>query len=139
MSAMAIVTGGLLPGSTGVVLMARIVGADSVPITQATISTITYVVRNTTQATTAQASTSLTVSSVVFDDLQTADDAWSIDSPTSPGPDGRSGYNLRFTVPASVLSPTVDLDDYRVDVLITPSSGQQLIQPFSFSLLRVYT
>ncbi len=138
MSAMTIVTGGLLPGKTGVILLARIVGTSGVPITQATISSIAYVVQNVTQATVAQASTAMTVSSVIFDNLVTTDDAWKVDSPTSPGPDLLSGYNFKFTVPASVLSPTADLDEYRVDVTFVPATGQNFVQPFSFSLLKTY-
>lgn len=140
MTTQTVITSLALPGKTGVILMARIVGVNNTPIVQATISTITYAVQNVTQGTSAGTG-SFTVSSVIYDNLQTADDSWNatMDTPANPSPvDGLAGYNFRATIPASILTPTEDLDEYRADVKFVPASGEQFFQPFLFPLLLVY-
>jgi hypothetical protein len=73
--------------------MARIVGLDGEYVAQADISTITYEVWESvdsggTQIITSQ---SLTVSTVIYDTLQT-DARWAVDD---------TGYNFRFDAPAA--------------------------------------
>lgn len=105
---------------SGISLMARVYGHAATAITQATISTITYTVtehatqedaENGANGTAIIASTSLTVSSVVFDTLQT-DARWTKDS---------TGYNFRYD------SAAADRTDggvwHRYEVKFTPSSG----------------
>lgn len=128
---MSIVTGGVIPAGSGVVLLARILGNSGQPITRASLSSIAYTVTDLTSATVDGTGT-FTISSVVFDTLQQQDKRWRLDSAAEPGQDGRWGYNFLATLPASlfttttvsateVLTPTVKL---QCDVLFTPASGQ---------------
>ena len=127
--------------------MARIRGAGGSLLTQASLSTITYSVSNLTSGTTGT-STSLTISSVVFDSLQQNDPRWVFDSAGEPGADGGYGYNFLATIPAtsfpvSVLSstasdPVPDSVLYQVDVVFTPVSGQPFRVPFQFRPVLVY-
>ena len=105
---------------SGVSLMARVYGHAATVITQATISSITYTVtEHDTQenaedganGTSIITSTSLTVSAVVFDTLQT-DARWTKDS---------TGYNFRYdSVAADRTNGGVW---HRYEVKFTPSSG----------------
>jgi len=98
-------------------VMARIQGEDAANITQATIGSIAAKVFDLNDNNAQVGSTiNLTVSSVVFDTLQT-DARWTKDA---------VGYNFRHTVPASYF-PTGD-HVYRVEYKFSPSSGD----PFFF-------
>ena len=111
---------------SGVTCMARIQGGDASNITQATTSTI--VLKTFKNAsTTATTTTSLTVSSGVFDALQT-DSCWSKDS---------TGYNFLYAVPASVF----DAGDatYRLEFLFTPTSGAQYWVIYSIDTVEVFS
>jgi len=129
--------------------MARIRGgASGALITQASLSSISFTVRDLTDAETITSAQSLTVASVVYDDLQQSDFRWNQDSAATPGLDGAYGYNFLATIPASHFaqldvraeSPfTVMSHRYRVDVLFTPTSGQAWIVPFEFTALATWT
>lgn len=100
-----------VPEDSGCSIMARVRMPDASYITQATTSsiTVTYKVKSTQGAT--STTTSLTVSAVVFDTLQTGN-FWTKD-PT--------GYNFKWTVPADVF--TMGGKDYAVTFVVTPTSG----------------
>lgn len=133
--------------NSGVTLMARVRGNGGGLITRASLSTITYTVRDLTNATTIASAQSLTVASVVFDSLQQADPRWSRDSAAYPGGDSTHGFNFLATIPAShfddvtVDSSTYDVTShrYRVDVKFTPTSGEAFIIPFEFTALATWT
>jgi hypothetical protein len=93
------------------VIMARIRGADAVNIVQATISSISLKVFDLSDGEQVGSTAALTVSSVVFDTLQT-DARWTRDG---------TGYNFRTTVGGAYF-PVGDRD-YRVEVVFTPATG----------------
>lgn len=98
---------------SGAALMARVVGNDAAAITQATVTSIerkTYDLDSATP-TTATDETTLTVSTVVFDTLQT-DARWTEDS---------TGYNLRDDVDDTIFA--TGGHRYRVEYVVEPSSG----------------
>lgn len=124
----ATITKGVSFEDQGATLMARVVGNDAAAITQATISTITYtVIDRRDPSTKIVDASSLTVSAVVFDTLQT-DDRWSTDE---------TGYNFRHTVPASVLSGGEKR--YRIEYKFTPSSGEVFFCVFEITTEAIYT
>lgn len=98
----------------GLVLMARVTGNDGANITQASLSSVTlYVYDLSDVANPTVDGVAQTVSSVIFDTLQTsADDSrWTLDS---------VGYNVRISVPASAFP---DSSRYRIEVVFAPASG----------------
>lgn len=143
-----VVTGGQVPGGTGVVLMARIRGAGGQLLTRASLSSVAYTVSDLTSGATL-GSGALVIASVVFDDLQQRDGRWSADGPARPGEDGEHGYNFRAQLPASV-NPTRALagEDvlagqraphrYQCDVLFTPVAGEVFRVPFQWQEKVVY-
>lgn len=134
---------GVVVGQSGVTLMARILGNSGTPITQSDISTIAYTIRNLTLGTTPVTSTSLTVSSVVFNALQQSDQRWTADSQYAPGTDRRWGYNFLATLPAASFADLFAVDSaspfdvtpykVQVSVVFTPASGQPFRQVFQFT------
>lgn len=126
--------------------MARILGQPGQPITRASLSAIAYAVRDLTLGTTTTTSTALTISTVVYNDLQQHDPRWTRDSADRPGPDGAWGYNFLATLPAGLFD-TYDTDadtkqtthhEYQADVKFTPITGQVFIVPFRFRPLTTY-
>jgi len=111
---------------SGCFLMARILGNDGNAITQASVSSISYVIHNITSDV-AVTSGSLTVSDVVFDTLQT-DDRWTADD---------TGYNFGHAALASWFA-TPDVT-YRVEYKFTPTSGQVFFAVFEVTSNALYT
>lgn len=146
MATLGVVTGvGVL--RSGVTLMARVLGNAGTPITQASLSTLTYTIRDLTAGTTITSAQSLTIASVIYDSLQQSDPRWTKDDADNLGPDDRHGYNLLAVIPASHFT-AVDVDSdtkqitahrYRVDLLFTPVTGQAWIQPFEFTAVPTWT
>lgn len=132
--------------NSGVTLMARILGNAGTPITQASLSAITYTVRDITGQTTIAQDTALTISSVVYDSLQQSDPRWDLDDSSNPGADNAWGYNFLAVIPAAdFASYTVNADTsevtphrYQVDVEFTPTSGQKFVQAFQFLGVPTY-
>lgn len=89
--------------------MSRVRGNSGSYITQATLSAITCKVY--TSSGTLVSSPTVTISSAVYDTLQTSDARWTRDS---------TGFNFLFTVPASAF-PSPGL--YRVEFKFTPATG----------------
>ena len=136
---------------SGVTCMARIRGQTGQLITRASLSTITYAVRNLTSATTITSAQSLTISSVVYDDLQVDDPRWDRDNEEHPGPDEVWGYNFLATIAASHFTGVTVADDegvlapnavtphkFQVAITFTPASGQPFVQPFEFMAIPVW-
>lgn len=117
-----------VPTATDTALMARIAArGTSTLITQASLSTIAYVLKDLTAGTTIT-SGSLTVSAVVFDSLQQLDPAWTRDDASTPTPDGVWGYNFRQVVAAANISSQDH--HYESRVTFTFTDGTVLVQPF---------
>lgn len=96
---------------TSPALMARVTGNSAANITQASLSAINlYVYRKPALTTDLASGAALTISSVVFDTLQT-DSRWTEDS---------TGYNFRYDLATTY---TASPGNYRVEIKFTPSSG----------------
>ena len=139
-----LITGQAVPGNAGVAIMARIRAASGALLTQASVSSITYSVYNiqaekdgSGNPTQMLGSTSQTVTAVVFDSLQQDGNLWTKDSAANPGPDGASGWNYRFVVPAAYFTVANSGDWHRVNVVITPASGQLFRLIFEFPTLTI--
>lgn len=92
-----------------VTVMSRVRGLSGAYITQASLSAITCKVYNSTG--TLVTSPTVTISSAVYDTLQTSDVRWTRDT---------TGYNFLFTIPATAF-PLPGY--YRVEFKFTPSAG----------------
>lgn len=118
-----------VPGNSGLIIMARILGANRQAVTSATFSSIAYQVTDITSALPGASGTISPINSAVFDNLQLNDPTWDADSITNPSAeDGLYGYNFKFTMPAASFMPSGDR--FQVDFAFTPVSGQ----PFRFSV-----
>lgn len=106
-----------------VVLMARVYNTAGDLIQQSGLSSIAYEVWNmhTPPVPVSTASGTLTISSVVYNTLQT-DAEWTKDS---------TGFNFRGTIPASCF--TTPDRTYRIEIEFTPTSGD----PF-FAVYEIY-
>ncbi len=113
----------------GATCMARIIGQAGVAITQASLTSIGCKVFDLGGATpdTPIATSSLTISSVVFDTLQT-DARWTYDT---------TGYNFLHAHAAATF-PSGDTR-YRVEYLFTPVSGAAFFAVFELQSLQVKT
>lgn len=101
--------------------------ADGANVTQSDVSSIQYAVINDGTKEVITSLASLTVSSVVFDTLQT-DDRWTEDN---------TGYNFRHDVDQSVLTnPDIS---YRFEYKVTLSSGNEFwLKPFVINVDEIY-
>lgn len=135
---------GIVVANSGVTLLARIYGQAGTLITQATISTIQYSVRDLSEAVTTTALTTLgSPSSLIYNDLQQNDPRWNLDSADNPHPDdGRWGYNFLATLGASLFTDfdvqdeapfTVVPHRWAVSVVLTPVSGAKFHIPYAFT------
>lgn len=97
---------------SGLIMMARIVGYDDEPITQATINTITLTVVDEKTGEAADA-VSLDVEDVIYDTLQTG----------APWKKDADGYNFRYAALASQRPEGGRT--YRYEFCLTPVSGEQ--------------
>ena len=123
----------------GAFLMARVRGSNGLLITQASVSTITYAVRDLTNATTVTSGQSLAVASVVYNSLQQSDPRWDVDDAAHPGKDVAWGWNFGFSIPAAHFA-TFDVEStspfketphrYRVTVEFFPVTGAVFRQNF---------
>lgn len=139
----------VVPGLTGVSLLARVLGQDGRPITRASLSTIGWTATDLT-AGAAIATGTFTVASSVYDALQQTDPRWSKDSATSPGPDGLWGWNFLASLSATLLGaatpqqvpagwPTpVGPRPVQVDVGFTPVSGARFTASWRLEIQPAY-
>ena len=98
---------------SGYTVLARILGHDGDAVQQADVSAISYTVEESTDPSTEVASGTLTVSSVVYNTLQT-DSRWARDT---------TGFNFAAAMPATTV-PNGSMT-YLVDYTFTPATGQQ--------------
>ena len=137
---------GLTVANSGVTLMARVLGANGSPITRASLSSLTYSVRDLTEGITTVAATALTINDVVYDNLQN-DPRWSIDSADNPGEDGKWGYNVLTTLGATLFSD-FDVEStglhritphlWQASLIFTPTTGAKWHVPFQFEALPTW-
>ena len=111
------------------VVFARIRGHGGSYITQASLSGITCTVFNYGAGYTSVATPSVSVSSVVFDTVQTATDdpRWTADS---------TGFNFRHTVPASAFTAS---GQYRIEYVFDPVSGDDFVLVVDADILSIYS
>ena len=135
---MGITTVGPLTGSaraqTDTLLMARVLGTNGALLNQASVSSITYLVTDTTTGLPTGNGT-FPVATTVFNSLVQSDARWSQDSIYYPGPDQNYGYNFAATIPAALIPNSVR---YQVDVVFLTTSGGQFIVSWSFLPAKVY-
>ena len=136
---------GICFSHSGVTIMGRVLGNNGEPIVQADVNTIIYSVRDLTDGQTDSTLNSLTVSAVVFNDLQQSDPHWTADSRYKPGRDYRHGYNFATTLPATAFTDfdvgveeaevafAVTRHTFQVTVEFTPASGAAFRQAWQFS------
>jgi cystathionine beta-lyase/cystathionine gamma-synthase len=96
---------------SGFSIMGRVLGPDATNVTQAGVTSIAFSVYDKANLAVALSTGTMTVSTVIFDTLQT-DARWTVDS---------TGYNFRYDAPNTLLprgSAT-----YRLEVAFTPASG----------------
>jgi len=134
-----LITTQAVPGHSGVLLMARIVGQGGVLITQATISAVQVVVTDLTQVLATGSGPVNTynpsISSVISNGLQQVL-PWTQDSQANPGPDGLWGYNFNFVVPASCFANSGDI--FQADARFTPVTGEAFNVSFKISTLQTF-
>lgn len=100
------------------VAFARLVNLAGDYVTQASLSSIACnVYDETTRAKTLIASPTVTISSAVYDTLQTSDDRWTEDS---------TGYNFAFTLDGGTCFP-LGGRQYRVEFVFTASSKKSAL------------
>jgi len=90
--------------------LARIQNPDGELVLQATLSAVQCTIKQADGTTTLDAA--LTVSSVVFDTLQTGDARWTEDD---------IGFNFAYETPAAAFP---DAGHYRIEFRFTPTAGQ---------------
>ncbi|NQU23631.1 MAG: hypothetical protein HQ567_20300 [Candidatus Nealsonbacteria bacterium] len=114
-------------------LLARVVGADGAPITQADVASASYSVyllddrdADARAAVTGHDGVALSVASIVFNSLQT-DSLWTVDA---------TGYNFRHVLDASANQalPTAGRR-YLVEFTLTPNSGQVILVRFRVNVI----
>ena len=108
--------------------LARVVGADGTPITQASIDSAKYTAYlldehdpDARTAITGHTDVDVDVASLVFDSLQT-DDLWDVDA---------TGYNLRHVLDVSENQAFATAGrTYRIVFELTPANGQVILVRF---------
>lgn len=132
-----VITAKVVPGNAGLALMGRLVNYTGTLVTQASISSIAYSVYDL-DADASLATGTFTVASVVYDTLQQSDAAWTKDSASKPGTDGRWGYNFKAILPATDIPIASSGDRVQVDVAFTPASGQKFRLVYQFDTTEVF-
>jgi|SRR5579859_498114 len=127
--------------NAGVTCMARILGNTGTPITQASINTIAFNVKDLNLLTSPGTGT-LLPANVIYNSLQQQDPRWDKDSGLRPGKDGAWGYNFlnlfshtfftAFDVDNSTTPPTVKPHKFQIDIVFTPVTGEPFLASYSF-------
>ncbi|MES2342321.1 MAG: hypothetical protein V4597_11630 [Pseudomonadota bacterium] len=127
---------GVVTAHSGVTLTARILGVTGLPITRASLTSVSWTVTDTVTGLAVVGGTGApTVASCVTDALQQSDPRWTKDSAQAPGDDGRWGYNFLLTLPASLF---VVQTRYQADVVFTPVTGEPFRVAFLWTPVRVF-
>lgn len=114
-----LITAQAVPGKSGVILMARIVGYMGELAVQSSFSLITYAVEDLTNAALLGSGT-LVIANVVYNALQQGNLLWTKDDAFNLGRDGRWGYNFATILPATLFTGPNSGDRNRADVQFTP-------------------
>jgi hypothetical protein len=117
---------GIVIEDSGATFLARIHGNAGTAITPATISSIAFNVFSLNAPSTVVLSGTCTVSSTVFDTLQT-DAIWTKDS---------TGYNFKYAMAATAF-PTGNVR-YRVSFKFTPTSGEVFHALYEVDSINVF-
>jgi hypothetical protein len=149
----AVITGQAIANRSGVTLLARIVGQNGQPITQASLSKIQYAltdfgagVRASTPGPPNPAPTTgllrtVTISTTVFDALQQNDPRWTKDSAANLGVDGLWGWNFLFTIPlieSDGIAMLTSGNRQQCTVVFTPVTGQSFRALFQWSMVESF-
>jgi len=127
----AVVTGPVIPANADVILMGRIKSRSGEYISQSTISTIAWTLTDVSDGPnsgTTVASSTFTVSAVVFNSLQT-DAFWTKDT---------TGYNFRGIITATNIPTTYSGDRLQADVKFTMTSGEVLRGQWNWPTSKTY-
>ena len=125
----AVITQATVLEDSGVVLLARVRGADGSYITQASLTSInvySYDLNGDT-STPVYSDESVTISAVVFDALQTSDARWTVDT---------TGYNVAYTMSATALPLR---STYQVEMVFDPVSGDDFTIAYQIETLERYS
>ena len=112
---------GTLVAGSGATVAGLVQGQAGTAITQASLTSIAYVVyrRDNASVETLTGSGSLTISAVVFDTAQTTDPRYTLSG----------GYNFLAVIPASCFA--TKHRGHEIRVTFTPASGQPFVQVWS--------
>lgn len=113
-------------------LMQRIEDNTGTALTQSDVSTITYAVYATDDYATAVGTGSLIVADVIYEPLQTDDDAWNDEFGSTD-----DGWNFAWAATASLFPDGGTT--YRVEVILTLASGQVVVLVFQVKVREVYS
>lgn len=106
--------------------IARVKNGAGTLITQASLTSITYYAYDTGTATQTGTGT-LTISSVVFDTLQTGSN-WTVDG---------TGYNFLATIPGTCFPDGGKV--YRVEIVFNPVSGSDFTLSYDVTTVALYS
>jgi len=114
-------------------LMARVVGNNAQPITQADVASVEYSVfllddkdADSRTAVTGHTNVTFNVPDVIFNSLQT-DDLWKVDE---------TGYNFRHTIDVSENQAfTIAGRRFLVEFTLTPVTGQVILARFRMNVI----
>lgn len=144
-----LVTGQAVPGNAGVWIAARMRNQAGALVTQASLSTIAYDIVDVQayldsgdDVTMVASGTSLTISSVIYDSLQQPSEAtslWTKDGPGNLGPDKTWGYTFATVIGASNFTVARSGHTFRIQVLFTPTSGEQFRITYEVPTLKVFS
>jgi hypothetical protein len=134
-----VITSQAVVGSSGVTLMARLVGQDGALIDTTDLASVSIVVTDLTQVAAGQSGAVSTYTpdptTVTFDVLQTGL-PWDRDSVVHLGPDGLCGYNFLFLVPASSFA--AGGHKYQIDCNLVPFGAEPFVISYSVPTQREY-
>ena len=124
---------GIVFKNSSVILLARIVGEDGLPIDQSSIDSIAYSVYQLDETdpdslapVTGHSGVSIPVANTIYDTLQ-QDELWSVDT---------EGYNLRHVmdVSSNQVFPIAGVQ-YQVRFDLTPTVGQVIVARFKLKAI----
>ncbi|QNN24348.1 hypothetical protein HED60_19410 [Planctomycetales bacterium ZRK34] len=124
---MADIVRGIVFENSAVITLARIRKNTGDNAQQSDISSITCNIYDISDTSAAQSTPSVTVSSVIYDTLQT-DSRWTADS---------TGYNFAHEIPAWALWKGDTT--YRIEYLFTPASGEAFYAAYEVSTIQIFS
>lgn len=110
-----------------IVVMARAIAVDGDPVQQADLTALAWTSFDVSGNSVVLADQSLTISSVIYDTLQTTDSLWDADS---------TGYNFKTTIPATAF-PT-GKNDYSLRIKFTDTGSNVWNAPIRVRTHQAY-